>query len=89
MPEFTVHFSTTASAAVKVEISDEDIAEHGLDIAIDNLVEGGMIDIPDICARCGGWGQTYSMEVSGEWDTNEVTDERGNTVWGGREAKGS
>lgn len=82
MPKFNVHFTTTASATVEVEISDEDIAEEGLSIAVANLVEGGMIDTPSICARCSGWGQKYDLEVSGEWDTDEVTDESGRVVWG-------
>jgi hypothetical protein len=89
VPKFKAHFTTTASATVEVEIPQETIDENGLDIAITDLVESGLIDMPDVCARCGGWRQTYSLELAGEWDTNEVTDEQGNTVWGGHEAEGN
>ena len=82
MPKFTVYFTTTASASVEVEIPQETIDEEGVYVAVASLVESGLIDTPDICARCGGWGHTYSLELSGEWDTNNVTDEYDKVVWG-------
>lgn len=82
MPKFTVHSTTTASSAVEVEISDEAIAEDGLEIAVASLIESGIVDMPSVCARCSGWGQTFSLEVDGEWNTYQVTDEDGKVVWG-------
>lgn len=82
MPRFTVHSTTTASSAVKIDVSDEAIAEDGLEIAVASVIEGGMIDMPDVCARCSGWGHDYSLEIDGEWNTYQVTDEDGKVVWG-------
>lgn len=82
MPKFTVYFTTTASASVEVEIPQKTIDEEGVHSAVADLVESGLIDTPGICARCGGWGQTYSLELSGEWDTHQATDEDGKVVYG-------
>lgn len=82
MPKFTVHFTTTASASVEVEISDEEIAEEGLEIAVANLIESGSIDTPSICARCSGWGRSYGLEIDGEWNAYQATNEDGKVVYG-------
>ena len=65
-----------------MEISDEEIAEEGLEIAVANLIESGSIDTPSICARCSGWGQSYGLEIVGEWNAYQATNEDGKVVYG-------
>lgn len=81
MPKFTVHFTTTASASVDVEIPEETIAEEGVETAVFSLIEGGMINTPSICARCSGWGRDFGLSIDGEWFAYQATDENGNVVY--------
>lgn len=71
--KYTVHMTSTLSTEVEIEAEDYDDA---IDKAYDSE---GMP--PDICAYCSGWGQSWNMDTSGEWEPQEVTNADDKVVW--------
>ena len=62
MPTYKVHLRQTVSCAVTVEAEDEeDAIEHAVQAAPTAL-----------CASCSGWGERWSMDLSGEWETDRL-----------------
>lgn len=63
MSKFRVTLITTASASIEVEADDRDDA-----------IDAAFEKVPSICAKCGGWGEDYGLEL-GDFDV--PTDEDG------------
>lgn len=62
VPTYRVHLRQTVSCAVTVEAEDEEAAiEHAVQAAPTTL-----------CASCSGWGEQWSMDLSGEWETDRL-----------------
>ena len=67
MAKYRVYLTTTASAAVDIEVPDdvtdpEEISEIAWNEA----------EFPSLSAQASGWGQSWSMDL-GEWG-NEIVD---------------
>jgi hypothetical protein len=64
MAKYVVHMTTTASMSIEVEV-DDNLDEPE---AREDAIEEAFQEAPaDVCAQCGGWGQSWSMELN-EWD---------------------
>lgn len=88
MPKYRVHLTTVISATVEIDVPDG-IAQP--DEIADYAYEHG--PSLELCAQCSGWGRSWSIDMSGEWETAVhhdgphkglayVTDEDGNEVTG-------
>lgn len=66
MAKYTVPLTSWANATVTVE-TDETDPEKIVELAYD--------DTPGICAQCGGWGRTFSLEIGDEWETVPRSDD--------------
>ena len=67
MPIYRVHLRQTVGCVVAVEAEDEEVAiEYALQAAPTSL-----------CAACSGWGERWSMILSGEWETDWLPGEAG------------
>lgn len=68
MSTYRVHFSTTASASVKVKIDDDGMeSEQARDTAIEEAYQ----NLPSgICAQCSGWLQSWSLDL-GEFELDD------------------
>jgi len=82
--KLTVNISTTASATVYVEISDERLAEiaENLGVEVSKLTVDDLTDeiyekmeTPSICAQCSGWGRDHSLELGDDWEINDDPNE--------------
>jgi len=67
--KYRIYMETTASTAITVEVADDLDDDEARDAAIDAAYE----NLPDLCARCSGWGQAAGIELS-EWDLEEGED---------------
>lgn len=63
MTTYRVYLQQMAGTAVTVEADDEDQA---IDKAYDNAPSG-------LCAQCAGFGQSPGIDLSGDWQLDEVT----------------
>ena len=64
MPEYTVHFKSSAFTSVKVEAED----------AADAIDKASGASMPTLCAQCSGWGnEDAAMEISDVWEADGVT----------------
>lgn len=61
MPKYMVNFVATASMTITVEAED---AEAAIEAAHEDAPTG-------VCAQCSGWGQDFSLDLSGEWELSE------------------
>lgn len=72
MPEFTVHFTQTASTSVTVEADDLEAA-----------IEAAWSQAPSgLCHQCSSsrYG-TPGVELAGDWEPESVYDAGGKQVW--------
>ena len=83
--KLAVNISTTASATVHLEISDDRLAEiaDDLGVTVDKLTVDDLTDeiyekmeTPYICAQCSGWGQDHSLELGDDWDIDDDPNEK-------------
>lgn len=65
MPIYRVHLRQTVGCVVAVEAEDEEAA-------IDAAVQAAPTTL---CAPCSGWGEQWSMILSGEWETDWLLDD--------------
>ena len=66
----TVHFTTTASLSVDVDVPDDldeaEAREKAIELAYDEAPGG-------VCAQCSGWGRSFSLDLA-EWEAEEGDD---------------
>ena len=74
MPKFKVFMSAVTSFSITVEGND-------YDDAIEKAYEER---VPDVCAQCSGWGQTWSLDMGEVWETDAVEDADGKEVFADR-----
>lgn len=74
---FRVMIHTVASAAVNVNIDDEQLAKiaDSFGTTVDALTVEDLVDeiestyeAPTICVHCTGWSQPYSLTLGDVWD---------------------
>lgn len=58
--KYRVTLIKTLSFGMEVEAADEDAA-----------IQEAYENAQSICAQCGGWGQKWSMDDDGDWQTIE------------------
>lgn len=71
MGEYTVYLTQTASTAISVTA---DSPEDAIELAYRNGPHG-------LCAQCSGWNNPPGIDLTGDWEPEEVVDAEGNTVW--------
>jgi hypothetical protein len=71
MPKFTVHQRQYVDITVHVEADDE----------TDAIEKAAEANPSGICGQCGGWGESWTRDDTGEIEPYEVVDVDGNTVW--------
>lgn len=84
--KFNVYATTTASASVTVEVDRSvidacrgDESESAGELLADRLREE-IIErtydegFPSLCARCSGYGRSYSLDLDDEWDVLDGDD---------------
>lgn len=65
MPTYRVYLRQTVHCAVTVEAEDEEAA-----------IEYAVQAVPTtLCASCSGCGEQWSMDLSGEWETDRLPGE--------------
>ena len=80
MGRYQVHLSAVSSLAVWVDVDDdaEDPVEDAIEKAYDQHGAG-------ICAQCGGWDQSWSLDLGDQWEPEAVEDKSGTEVWATKE----
>lgn len=71
MARFTVYLEQVMSTSIEVEADSKEAAEEAV---WDNDVYQN--ELPgSLCAQCSGYGQSWSIDTSGEWVVSSVEEE--------------
>lgn len=70
MAKYRIPITTWASGTIEFETEETDP-----EAIYEAAMNSSATELPSVCAQCGGWGRSFSLEVGDEWEP--VTDREG------------